>query len=209
MLDLGALVPFAWPIAVFAIVFGVFFLWLFRDPISRLLDRTKSLSKEGIHTYDAQQSGKRPDALTVFLEGFHSPLLLEAETKIEENLKAQGFADSTHVRKVLVKMLAGALIFGEFQAIQSSIFASQLNALNSLNENPELIPKAKLKARFFDIAVTLYPEMYEHRTFDDWLGYLQHQTLIVETEKGVGISVRGREFLKWRVETGRPAPWLG
>ena len=69
--------------------------------------------------------------------------------------------------------------------------------------------KAALKALFYDKAVTDFPEWYENRTFDQWFEFLREQSLVAEAEAGIRISVRGREFLKWRVEHGRSGPWFG
>ena len=181
---------------------------LFRRPISRLFDRTEKISVKGLRTYpDSQFSAGTPDALTKFLEGFDSPLFLGVQAEIEERLKADGLTDSVDVRKPLVKMLARAVIFTHFEVVQSEIFASQLSALTFLNEHPT--SKDDLKKFFYDPAVTNFRAIYEKRPFGMWFGYLQHNDLVVETEMGISISSRGREFLKWRVEGARPAPVFG
>ena len=58
---------FAWPLAV--VVLGVVFMAVFRRPISRFIDRTRSVSKDGVRAYeDPQLSAKKPEALAEFLE---------------------------------------------------------------------------------------------------------------------------------------------
>ena len=99
---------FAWPLSVVVVV--VVFLWMFRNPIVRFIDRTKSVSKEGIRAYDDPQlSTKSPDALTKFLDGFHSPLFLETESFIDKEMQDKGVTDPADVRKALLKMLARAV----------------------------------------------------------------------------------------------------
>ena len=208
MLDQSILPSFAWPLAM--VVLGMVFMWLFRDQIGRFIDRTKSVSKEGVRAYDESQlSAKKPGALTEFFESYHSSLLLEVESAIEKDFRDQGLTDPTDVRKALVKRLAGAVIWGQFEALQSSIFASQIEALMLLNGVPQPIPKTDLEAFIYDKAATNFPEWHENRTFDQWFEFLRAQVLVVEAEAGVNISVRGREFLKWRIEQGRSGPWFG
>ena len=199
---------FAWPL--FAVVVVVIFLWMFRDPIVRFIDRTKSVTKEGVRAYDdAQLSTRSPDALTEFLDGFHSPLFLETESDIDKTMQDRGVTDPADVRKALLKMLARAVIFGQFEGVQGSIFASQLTALQFLNEQAEPVPKATLKGHFYDKAVNDFAIWHANRTFDQWLEFLQRQTLVVDADAGVSISGRGVEFLKWRVGNRRVGPWFG
>ena len=208
MWDLIVLLSGSWPMAtvLITLVLGL----LFRGPIGRLIDRTRSVSKEGIRAYDdAQLSARRPEGLTEFLEGFQSPLLLAVEAYIEKDLQDGGFTDPAHVRKVLLKRLAGVLITAHFEDVQRIIFASQLEALDFLCEQFTPTPKDTLKNRFYDKAVTVFPMVYKNRSFDTWLGYLREQDLVDETAEGISLSVRGREFLKWRVGSGRPGPLIG
>ena len=199
------------------VVFGVIFLWMFREQIRQLLGRATSLSKgsirfrkDGARAHeDAQSSAGKPDALAEFLEEFESTLFRDTESEIEKDLQARGFTDPDDVRKVLLKTLARAAIFGDFRVIQLVIFASQFNALRFLNVQHIPTTKATLKANFYDHAVASFPMTYENRKFDEWLDYLKGQELVIGTEEGISLSVRGREYLKWTVENGFPEPWYG
>ena len=53
MLDQSVLSSFAWPGAMLAV--AVVFMWRFRDPITRFIDRTRSVSREGVRAYDDPQ----------------------------------------------------------------------------------------------------------------------------------------------------------
>ncbi len=204
-----SVLPFVvWPLVVVAL--GVFFLLLFRVPISRFIDRTKSVTKKGVRAYDnAQPTANKPDALAKFLESYHSPLLLEVESDIEQEIQDRGLTHPADVQKALVKSLAAAVVARHFEVVQSSIFASQLEALLFLNGLRGPMPKAHLKGRFYDKAATNFPAWYENRTFEQWFEFLKGHTLVFEAEAGVDISARGREFLKWRVEQRRSGPWSG
>jgi len=119
---------FAWPSAVVAL--GVVFMWVFRHPISRFIDRTRSVSKDGVRAYeDPQPSAKKPDALAEFLETYHNPLLLEAEDALEGEIKSLELTDPDDIRKALSKALAANRIVRWFEAAQHHIFASQVAAL--------------------------------------------------------------------------------
>ena len=94
----------AWPSAV--VVLGVVFMLVFRAPISRFIDRTRSVSRKGVRAYeDPQLTAKKPDALAEFLESYHNPLLLEVEAAIESEIQDLGLTDPTDVRKALSKRL--------------------------------------------------------------------------------------------------------
>ena len=197
-----------WPLAT-VMMFAVF-LVMFRDPIVRFIDRIRSVSKEGVHSYDdVQRSAPGPSALAEFLGGFHSPLFHEVESGIDKLIQDQGLTDSADVRKALLTMLARAVIFGEFEGVHSSIFASQISALNFLNAQAAPVSKATLEVNFYNKAVTDFPSLYRNRTFGQWLDFLLGRALVVDADAGVSISARGMEFLKWRVDNRRAVPWIG
>jgi hypothetical protein len=92
---------------------GVIFMIMFRVQIGRFLDRTKSVGKEGLRAYDEAGSQTKPvkaDAITQFLEGYHSPLLLELEAAIDQEATNRGLTNTPDMIKALRKSLAGALI---------------------------------------------------------------------------------------------------
>ena len=185
-----------------AIVVAIAFLVVFKAPITRFIDRIKSVSKEGLHTHDgAQLAAKKPEALAEYLEGYQNPLLLDVESRIEQQLQNQGLTDPTEVRTALLKGLATNVILRSFETIEYSIFASQVSALTFLNEQPKPTARDALKT-FYDKAATHFPALYEDRTLDQWFGFLRGQELVAEEGTDVTISRVGIEFLKWRVDQG-------
>ena len=196
---------FAWPIAIVAL--GVLFMWIFRVQIGRLLDRTKSIGRGGLHAYDeGQQATIKPDAIAQFLEGYHSPLLLELEADIDEEATKRGLINSPDLIKALRKSLAGVVISLEFERTENTIFASQVAALVHLNGRaPTPSPLADVE-RFYSSAAEQYAKFYEKVDFGRWYGYLKARGLIREDPGGVTITVRAREYLKWRVDEGRSGP---
>ena len=192
----------SWPVA--AVLITMVLGLLFRGPIGRLIERTKSLGKKGLDTYDAQQTpATSPDALAQFLEGFENPAFLEMEAFIESDFQKRGITDPDDVRKALLKMLARAVIYEQFENIRHTIYGSQLTLLSILNEQTTPLEKIAIEVGFYDDAVARFPDLHRGSTFESWLGYLLAHTLIVEKDEGIHISPRGRELLIWRVTTGR------
>jgi hypothetical protein len=196
---------FAWPLA--ALLFGITFVLIFRAPVVRLLDRTKAVGTSGIQAYDAPQTAVAPrDAVEELLEGYQNPLLLEVEGQIDELLKARGIADLAQV-KVLRKLCANAVILAEFERLAAVIYKSQIAALEYLNgHSPALREQMQ---PFYDDAASNYPRMYEHHDFKGWLDFMFSQVLIRQDKEELSITVRGREFLKWRLQEGRLGPYHG
>lgn len=198
---------FAWPSAV--VILGLVFMWKFGRPISRFIDRTRSVSRDGVRAYeDPQPSAQKPDALAKFLETYHSPLLLEAEDALEREIEQLGLTDPSDIRKALSKALAANRIVRWFEWTQYHIFASQVAALTYLNAQLGPIPRDDLQG-FYDKAAADFPILYVERTFDQWLEFLTMQQFVTEGDAGVGIAVAGREFLQWRVAQGHSGPWHG
>jgi len=198
----------AWPGAVVAI--AVIFMVMFKGSISRFLDRTKRVGKDGIQAYDeAPQPIEKRAALNVFLEGYQSPMLLEIENRIEEDIKNRGLSNPEDAHRALVKSLAGTGILLEFERLYGVIFTSQIAVLLYLNGRSEIgTPKDDL-TDFYADATSRFPKLYEKSSFDEWLAFLLRQGLIREDPEGLNITVKGREFLKWRVDAGKSGPHYG
>jgi len=55
------------------------------------------------------------------------------------------------------------------------------------------------------VAKSANPILYSNYTFDQWLNFMLSQLLIVFVDgNAVGITVRGREFLKYVVQEALP-----
>lgn len=198
---------FAWPLAVVAL--GVVFMGMFKRSISRFIDRTRSVSRDGVRAYeDPQPSAKKPDALAEFLETYQNPLLLEMEDAIEGEIQNLGLTDPADIQKALSRRLAANRIVRWFEAAQHHIFGSQVAALTYLNAQPGPIPQDDLQG-FYDAAAADFPILHADRTFDQWLMFLTARRLVAEGDAGVGISLAGREFLQWRVNQGYSGPLYG
>jgi len=187
---------------------------MFRSNIGRFLDRTKSVGKDGVRAYDEpaalppQQPVAPPnDALLKRLEEYHNPLLREVEENIANDLKARGLTNLNDANKALIKSLAGTQLLLEFERVENTIFASQVAALTFLN--PRTPTQLSDIEPFYSAAASKYPKLYENKPFHDWLSYLIAKTLVRVNEDGVEITVRGREYLKARIDQARPGPFFG
>jgi hypothetical protein len=207
-----ALDAFAWPGVALAL--GVVFIVVFRNNIGRLLDRTESVTKDGLQAYKEQQQklepvAQEPDAIGRFLEEYHSPLLLEVEANLTKEFKERGLTNAPDVNKALLKSLAAVMVALSFEKTESAIWASQIDALNFLNGRaPTATPSADVES-FYRQAVEKYSKLYGDRTFQQWLTFLTSHILVLVNEQGITITVRGREYLKWRIEEGRTGPLWG
>jgi hypothetical protein len=80
-----------------------------------------------------------------------------------------------------------------------NIFASQLRALNQLNAAAMTYQEIR---RFYDEGAANRPDAYENRPFESWLAFLRTFNLIVDNGTNVQITVRGRDFLRYIVQSG-------
>lgn len=200
---------FAWPAAF--LILGVVFMLIFRRDIKSLLSRTRKVGREGLETFDSPQlpaSRERPDPLQEFLGSYDNPLLRENERHIEDELRQRNLTDPDAARTALLRSLAGTQILLHFERAQGVIWASQISALTYLNSQIDPVSPDQLRP-FYNNASENYPAMYANYGFEDWLRFLRTSLLVEDNEGGLAISMVGREFLKWRIEAGRAAPFHG
>jgi hypothetical protein len=136
-------------------------------------------------------------------------LLLETEQRIEVETKKRGLTNLADANRALRKSLAGTLIALHSERVYNSIWSSQVALLIFLNGRAFTPTPVVDLTGFLTDAAAAYPKLYENRTFQDWLGFLKAELLVSETQEGVTIMARGREFLKWRIDEGRSGPYLG
>jgi hypothetical protein len=200
---------FAWPVTVILLGFG--FMIIFRKPIAALVDRTKRVGKSGLETFESPQlpaPSDKPNPLAEFLGTYDNPLLRHSESLIEAELKQRGLTDPAPARKALLRSLAGSQILLHFEQIQGLIWASQLTALGYLNSRAGPVGVADLQS-FYDDARERYPALYHSYNFEQWIGFLKSWMLVDKVDAGFSITMVGREFLKWRVDSGKAGPFYG
>ena len=197
-----------WPIA--ATVLGGIAIFAFRPALSRLIDRLKSASKEGIQ-FDRPQDGASSVVSLKFVELMSLPLFPSAairEKSIQEELQTLQISDPTQQAKVLTRSLAVTRLTLEFANISGLIFGSQLTLLDRLSALHQGIAVHEA-AEIFRLAQSEYAELHGHRTAEEWLRYLVARQLVIESESSIAITQYGRDFLKYLIDESLTFPRYG
>lgn len=135
-----------------------------------------------------------------FYRNYDNVLLREVEDTVRKSSdQYQAGADR---ERYLIRVIASGFILVVFEFTWNSIYQSQVNALQALNKQPLKIEDVR---PVFQRAATEHPEVYGSYSFEQWLAYLRTQILIKDHAVGLEITVRGREFLKYLIATGRSA----
>jgi len=190
----------AWPAVV--LILGLIAIFVFRSPLTRFLDRAQKISKTGIETSGAQDTGVvvRPSPADDLLKQFDNALLVQRETFIISELDRLKIGPGGERERVLIRLLAGFSIIQAFEKAYMLIWGSQIAALQSLNSSGSI--DAELLRPWYDQAAAGETELYAAYTFEQWLGFLQRNSLIIWDSGRVQITVEGREFLKYLLHQG-------
>ena len=190
----------AWPVT--ALVFGIVFIFVFKQPITKFINRTRKVGKKGISTDALEKGDQKPAGASgaeELLETFNNTLLLHHEKVLRDELDKRNVKPEDR-EKILLRHYAALQIVSAFERTYASIFGSQISALQYLNTQ-ESAPRLLLKV-FYDEAAKAEQKFYANYTFDQWLGFIQNAPFITEADGRVSISLEGREFLKYILEQG-------
>lgn len=198
---------FAWPIAT--LVFGIFFVVLFRQQIGNFLTRVNSVSREGLSTVpssnkrNVEQQADAPDSKDVqsLLQSFDSPALLHHERLLFSDLEARKLDSSSDTTKVLVRYLAKTRLFLACEFVYRLIFGSQIALLKRINELGGKMTAAETRA-FYDAVSRLHPDVFPANHSEPYLDFLLRQGLVSSKEDHFHLTDFGREFLTWLVHSG-------
>jgi hypothetical protein len=102
--------------------------------------------------------------------------------------------------RFLTRFLVSGLIGYMFEATWYTIFRSQIDALHHLVGHS--LKREQLKV-YYDHAAAASPSLYQSYTFEQWVGYMRSQVLIREDGDWINITIRGREFLKYLINSAR------
>lgn len=142
----------------------------------------------------------QPANVDEFYRTYDNRLLLE----LEQNLRAEAskFAPADR-EKFLVRYFASTMITGIFEYTWVLIFRSQLLAMQALNQRSRRIHELQ---PFYDEAITAENFVfYSNYPFTSWLAFMKSFVLVREDGDVVSITIRGQEFLKYLIHTGRSA----
>jgi hypothetical protein len=198
---------FSWPVAVF--VLG----WMFGDELKDFLGRVLKLGlKHWVHVEVApthnQADAKPPDkGLEVgeveptVVEMWHggNPVVREREQLIRDEID-RAKLDDQKIIPVLINRLAVIQLLLSAEQIYRMIFGSQIALLKQLNTSGP-VPRAQFMS-VYNNAKARWSNAYTSYSFDQYVGFLLNQGLIISIGDGYAITNAGREFLKWMAETG-------
>ena len=203
----STLTIFAWPITVIVICIVGFLI--FRAQIANLINRTKKVGKAGLETYEMQTAeAEKKRGVDEFFKSFDNRLLVDIETEIARDLEARNINDLGEKVKTLTRALAAGHIAFHFNDLLNTIWSSQLKMLRFINSRSEGVLLETLKG-YYDSGQEQFPQLYESYSFDSWFGFLVAFKVVNLQDGRVRITLAGREFLKFLVETGKPEPIYG
>lgn len=193
-----------WPAVVIicAIVVGIPTLLIFKQPITRLIDRISKADKTGLSFESPQERGgdNKPSTLT-FPELLKAPIsatVLVREDYLKNQLQELNLQNDAEKISVLIRVAATSRIEAEFNNISHIIFGSQIDLLILVSGTPDGITIQQAHD-FFKAVQEASPEIHGNRKFEEWFHYLIISGLATQTEK-IDITQYGKDFLKYLVD---------
>jgi len=198
-----------WPTS--ALVFGLIALLLFRPQLKAMLERSKKIGPSGWEGQEPPQlpaPPKEDQSAQEFFRSFENALVREHEERIRTDMSARKLETPADREKALLKSLALTQIGTRFELAYRGVYASQLALLVHLNAHPDGLPASALQS-FYEDAAKAFPFLYENYSFDGYLSFLESYGLITRVHDMVHMSLAGREFLKYIVDTRKALPTFG
>lgn len=204
----------AWPGAVTVIVLSIFAMLLFRSELKNFFSRLhevgwmKLLAHPPTVPQEAKEIIPKPSNVDALLKGFDNKMLVDFEDVIIEILKQNEINSSADRERYLIRHLASAWVTQFLEYVYNTIFGSQIQALQILNQNPTGLP-VQLVKMWYDVGKAGLPEVYENWSFENWLNYLETSMLISVSGESVQITAFGNEFLRYLVQNQKTTAKLG
>lgn len=188
----------AWPVAAVVIAS------LFRGELRALLPKLRRVGPSGLE-FDVEQQQLRAAVVTApgelkELPGLsRTPAMANVERVLHERLRQSKQEDR---EALLVRLLAQSHLETYFEQTYRLIFGSQITALKILNQG---IKASEANAReHFETLKGLYPEVYKHYGYEQWLGFLLWRELVMRSDDTFQITDLGRDFLFYLTAKGLP-----
>ncbi len=203
---LAILTSWAFWVSFFGAAVLIFFLVRHHSSIADLIGRIRGISREGIITGPPAQKTTDVDpraAADKLLAQLDNEYVRGRVEQIKKELDASGVgADPQEKVRVLERVTAVAIVTAEFERINSQIYGSQLRILSFLNSRASAT-RNQIRP-YYDEAAKQYPLLYAPYSFDDYMGYLIGQGLILQQGDSFVITVKGRAHLLYLVNAGLP-----
>lgn len=195
-----------WPIVIIIIAM------IFKKSISSLINRTKSIKggKYGLEIEPSKQqkkvSKRLPETKSKKEEIEKRLNLLSDDTrnKLQEAIKKETDFDKLNTEEdkieAILRYSEVLYIILNFERIYYLIFGSQIRLLNHLNSSyNQTINMTKF---FYDNAVGRNPHLKDY-SYEQYLSFLQNEKLVViGKDETIQITLFGRDFLKYMIDTG-------
>src|SRR5438445_2734217 len=169
-MNIEILQPLAYPVVV--LILGGIALFVFKQPITRLLDRTNKVGRGGLEAQPINQTTSAVEPRTAgaeeLLREFDNALVVEKEKLIKAELTKRNLP--AHEREqVLTRYLVASGIALKFEKSYSAIWGSQLWTLQRLNSTPRGIEAKVVCAMAYEPAKKQWPEVYTNYSFEQAL----------------------------------------
>lgn len=197
-----------WPAVVF--VLGVTGLVMFRSQVRQFLGRTQSVGKGWLVASPPEQqlSTVQSDKVREFLDSFGGELLTAQEKSIRDDLSTRQVASPADTERILVRALAATQMALHFEQIHSVIWDGQIQLLETLNGLPTGAELAAI-GKVYDEEFRAKRPFYADIDFETYLAWLLEKTLVRIDDGRIGLTVAGRELLKWMIDNGKQKRGVG
>ena len=190
-------------------VFALVFVFIFRKPLSGLINRTEKIGKDGLtasSTSDAQSGASESTSESVqkLLDAVGSSIVInDQEQRIIADLEAKSLDTSGDSVRVLVKYLAGTQLLLAFEQIHGTIFGSQIRLLKKLNELVGHGRPTEFVESYFNEVREQYPELPDEWDLEKYLEFMFSHLLITKNKSQYHITNLGVEYLTWVARNGK------
>ncbi len=187
-----------WPLA--ALLAFLLLLVFFRPPITALINRIRSIKRDGIDTGHAPPQSESVDqsSIDALKKTFDSPFLLELEAGIRKDLLSRKLDLSAPAVEILIRHLAQAQMHSGFEGTYRVIFGSQIRILKEANSPTGF--SIDLAKQYFGSIGADYEQLKDY-PFSEYIGFMLNHTLILERNGYYLATIRGQAFLEWLVRT--------
>ena len=188
-------------------LFSIVFILVFRKPISILIPKIRTISKDGITTDtspETQLEKSNSEAVQQLLDVVQNTIVIsDLEDRIKNDLKTKGLIATDDASKILIRHLAGTQLLLNFEQIHQLIFGSQIFLLKKLNEVAGQGRHIEYLIGYVESVKKLYADTLTDWSKDKYLAFLFSRHLIIQHGEQVHITNLGVEYLVWIARSGK------
>ena len=148
---------------------------------------------------DTSKSEVGPSVANDLARQHDDPLLVKREDSIRTELELG--ADHTQKETKLLGIIAAHSIALQFEKTYQAIFGSQLNALVIINAAPGGVKFGDIED-LYNQAAAQHKAFYETYNGEQWLAYMERESLSIRKDDRIHITLEGTAFLKYIIHRG-------